>query len=292
MSEGRRWALILHGGAKTIPLGQHAAHRRGCLSALNPGIEILALGGSALEAAEAVVRALEDDGAFNAGYGSVLNADGQIECDAAVMEGAGLMAGGVAAVSRIRNPISTAVAMLPDAAVLVVGEGAHRFAEEKSQVMCRPEDLMASSSHEATGCDTVGCVALDDQGLIIAATSTGGLSGSRAGRVGDAPIPGCGLYADNAVGGVAFSGDGESIIRLALAGRLMTTLETQSPDAAIADALARLERVGGEAGAIVIDVAGRIGWGHSSDHFAVAFAASDLAPQAHLDRQHAPGGNL
>lgn len=292
MSETRRWALILHGGAKTIPLGQHAANRRGCLWALDPGIEILAGGGSALTAVEAVVRVLEDDRTFNAGYGSVLNAAGEVECDAAVMEGASLMAGGVAAVSRIRNPISTAIAMLPDPAVLIVGEGAHRFAEETGQTLCEPGDLVSPGSHKAAGCDTVGCVALDDQGLIVAATSTGGLSRSRVGRVGDAPIPGCGLYADNAVGGVAFSGDGESIIRLALAGRLMTTLETQAPDAAIADALARLERVGGEAGAIVIDVAGRIGWNHTSDHFAVAFAASDLAPQAHLERQHAPGGNL
>jgi len=292
MSEVRRWALILHGGAKTIPAEERAAHRDGCLRALRPGVDILAGGGSALAAAEAVVRALEDDPTFNAGYGSVLNADGQAECDAAIMEGATLTAGGVAAVTRLRNPISTAVAMLSHDSVLVVGKGAHRFAEEVGQPLCDPADLIARSRPRSPGCDTVGCVALDAQGLIVAATSTGGLEGARAGRVGDSPIPGCGLYADNMVGGTAFSGDGEAIIRLALAARLMTALEQQSPEPALAESLARLTRIGGEAGAVVIDVSGRIGWDHNSDHFAVACAASDLPPQVHLVRETAPGGNL
>jgi beta-aspartyl-peptidase (threonine type) len=130
----------------------------------------------------------------------------------------------------------------------------------------------------------VGCVAYDSLGHVAAGTSTGGLSGVLPGRVGDAPIPGCGLYAEDNLGGVAFSGDGESILRLALAGRLMAHLPTVSAGQAAIFAIDQMERVGGEAGCIVIDANGAADFAHNSDHFAVAMASHDQTPLAFLQR--------
>ncbi|HWW27288.1 MAG TPA: isoaspartyl peptidase/L-asparaginase, partial [Caulobacter sp.] len=137
---------------------------------------------------------------------------------------------------------------------------------------------------------TVGCVAFDRYGDLAAGTSTGGLTGSHAGRVGDSPLPGCGLYADNQVGAVSLSGDGESLIRTTLASRLIRGLEAVNPDQAVADALNHLARVGGEAGLIVIDAEGRIGWGHNSPQFAVAHARHGSPAAAFIQRpEDSPG---
>lgn len=285
------WAIIVHGGAKTIPVGLEQVHRDGCLSALRAGETILRAGGSALSAAEAVVRALEDDPTFNAGVGSVLNAQGQVECDAAIMDGKTLAVGGVAAVRTLRHPISVAAAMLLELPVLLVGDGAEAFARARGAEICDPAELIVERRDDP-GCDTVGCVALDLHGDIAAATSTGGLTGCHSGRVGDSPLPGCGLYADNAVGGVSLSGDGESLIRTTLAARLMRNLETQPPDAAVAGALSQLARVGGHAGLIVIDSKGRIGWGHNSTQFAVAHASADQPAMAFVNRAEDPHEEL
>lgn len=281
------WAIIVHGGAKAIPPNKEQAHRDGCLRALNVGEAILRSGGTALSAVEAAVRALEDDPTFNAGVGSVLNVEGRVECDAAIMDGKTLSVGGVAAVRTLRHPISVAAAMLAEKPVLLVGEGAEHFARACGAEICCPDDLIVDRPDD-TGCDTVGCVALDMRGDIAAATSTGGLAGCHAGRVGDSPLPGCGLYADNAVGGVSLSGDGESLIRTTLAARLMRHLETQDPDAAIAGALHRLAFVGGEAGLIVIDAKGRMSWGHNSAQFAVAYASVDQPARAFINRAQDP----
>ena len=284
MSEGR-WAIIVHGGAKDIPPERWQIHRDGCLVALAAGQAILKAGGSALDAVEASVRALEDDPTFNAGYGSVLNAKGEVECDAAIMDGRTLDVGGVAAVKTLRHPISVATAMLPERPVLLVGDGAECFAREIDAELCDPRDLIVDHPEaDDPGCDTVGCVALDIHGDIVAGASTGGLKGARAGRVGDSPLPGCGLYADNATGGVSLSGEGESLIRVTLASRLMRALESLPPGPAIETALAALARVGGEAGLIVIDAEGRIDWGHNSAQFAVAHASSNRPPQAFVSR--------
>jgi len=258
---GARWALIVHGGAKAIAPDKAEANRAGCLAAARVGAEILR-GDSALAAAEAAVRHLENDATFNAGIGSVPNADGDLEMDAAIMDGTTLAAGAVAAVRRIRNPIGAAAKLLDALPVLLVGEGAERFAPPAG----------GSPEH-----DTVGCVAMDAAGHVAAATSTGGLTGQHPGRVGDAPIPGAGLYADDQLGGVAFSGDGESILRTMLAARVMQALETRTATPAAEAALARLGRVGGEAGAIVIDKAGRFGVAHNSEHFALDLHASWLS---------------
>jgi isoaspartyl peptidase/L-asparaginase-like protein (Ntn-hydrolase superfamily) len=150
-----------------------------------------------------------------------------------------LAVGGVAAVSTLRHPISVAAAMLPETPVLLVGHGAECFAREHEAELCAPCDLFIERPGDP-GCDTVGCVALDVHGDVAAGTSTGGLTGAREGRVGDSPLPGCGLYADNEVGGVSLSGDGESLIRTTLAARLMHSLEAGPPRPAIAAALACL----------------------------------------------------
>ena len=124
-----RWALIVHGGAKTIDPSLFERNRQGCLAAANAGALVLRYGGSAVQAAEAAVRRLEDDPVFNAGFGSVLNSDGEVEMDAAMMNGTDLAVGAVAGVRRIRNPVSVATAMLHARPVLLAGAGAERFAE-------------------------------------------------------------------------------------------------------------------------------------------------------------------
>jgi L-asparaginase / beta-aspartyl-peptidase len=277
------WAIIVHGGAKDIPPGLEDAHRRGCLLALAAGQAILEAGGAAIAAVEMAVRALEDDPTFNAGHGAVLNAAGEVECDAAIMDGATLAVGGVAAVKTLRHPISVAAALLSRTPVLLVGAGAEAFAGEHGGELCDPADLIVARPGDP-GCDTVGCVALDRHGNIAAGTSTGGLTGCHPGRVGDSPLPGCGLYADNVVGGVSLSGDGESLIRTTLAARLMHSLEAMPPGAAIQAALTYLARVGGEAGLIVIDTEGRVDWGHNSAQFAVAHARAGQPARAFVNR--------
>jgi L-asparaginase / beta-aspartyl-peptidase len=289
MPDASRWALIVHGGAKTIAPALHDRNREGCLRAVEAGAALLRSGGSAVAAAEAAVRVLEDDPVFNAGFGSVLNSDGEVEMDAAMMEGSALALGAVAGVRRVRNPVRVARAMLPALPALLAGAGAERFAEAQNIGLCDPSELIsdeALASENAKGHDTVGCVAIDTTGNIVAATSTGGLPGKHVGRVGDSPIAGAGLYADDTLGGVAFSGDGESILRTMLAAHVMHRLETATAGDAASYAIERLDRVGGEAGAIVIDRDGRIGVAHNSDHFAVALAASWLgSPCAGIHRK-------
>lgn len=283
------WAIIVHGGAKTIAPQQEEAHRSGCLLALAAGQAVLQAGGGAVDAVEMAIRALEDDPTFNAGYGAVLNDQGEVECDAAIMDGTDLSVGGVAAVSTLRHPISVAASMLSERPVLLVGHGAECFARAHDGEFCAPGDLVVERPGDP-GCDTVGCVALDVYGHLAAGTSTGGLTGCHQGRIGDSPLPGCGLYADDAIGAVSLSGDGESLIRTTLAARLIHSLEAVPPRPAIDRALARLTEVGGEAGLIVIGADGRIGWGHNSPQFAVAHARSGQPARAFTERvQDAPG---
>jgi beta-aspartyl-peptidase (threonine type) len=268
------WVIVVHGGAKEISAELAEANRRGCLDALAAGRAILERGGTAVQAIEAAIRLLESDPTFNAGLGSDLNADGEVEMDAAVMDGTTLDIGAVAAIKGVRHPISVARRVLAEPPTLLVGEGARRFAAEQGCELCGPQDLIpqhsaGSSRHDH---DTVGCVALDEAGGIASGTSTGGLEGTYPGRVGDSPLPGCGFYADNRVGAVAFSGDGESIARALLAARVMQALEAGGdPQKALNDSLSHLARVGGEAGGIALDRQGKVGWAHNSAHFAVAW---------------------
>jgi beta-aspartyl-peptidase (threonine type) len=276
------WAIIVHGGAKTIRADRQAANRKGCLAAVAAGQAVLETGGSAVDAVVAAITVLEDDPTFNAGYGSVLNSDGEVELDAALMDGATLDVGAVAALAGVRNPIAVCKSLLREAPVLLVGEGALRYARERGASLCDPADLRADEIIADEACDTVGCVACDTAGDIAAGTSTGGLSGVRPGRVGDSPIPGAGLYADNAVGGVSFSGEGESILRLALASRLMAAMASTDAAQAAQFAIAQMPRVGGEAGCIVLGPGGQPAFAHNSGHFAVALATADRPARAYL----------
>lgn len=284
-SPSRRWALVLHGGAKEIARGQEAANRNGLLEALEAGRLVLDRGGSALDAAEGAVRVLERLPVFNAGHGSVLNDAGEIEMDASVMDGATLDIGAVAALKGFKHPVSIARRLLREEAILLVGEGAGHFA---AQAGAEPSDSAAFAASGDRGCDTVGCVAMDVEGNFAVASSTGGLQGSIPGRVGDTPLPGCGFYADNCLGAVAFSGHGEGIARLLLAARVMADVATQGAEASVRRAVAEMSRVTGEAGGIAIDRGGAIGWWHNSAHFPVGLLASDMSePRSWLGRHEA-----
>ncbi len=282
------WALIVHGGAKEIAPEQENANRHGCLEALAAGQAILEQGGSAVQAVEAAIQVLESDPTFNAGYGSDLNADGEVEMDAALMDGSSLAIGAVAAIQGVRHPISVARRMLSEPPTLLIGEGARRFAAAQGAELCEPGELIPphqdGSEQKTHDHDTVGCVALDSSGRIAAGISTGGLDDTLPGRVGDSPLPGCGFYADDQVGGVAFSGDGESIARTLLAARVMQALESGAdPQRAIEISLTSIARVGGEAGGIVLDQLGQVGWAHNSSHFAVAWITDSMgAPSIRL----------
>ncbi len=280
----RRWALIVHGGAKEISPDEAEANRQGCLEALAAGQAVLERGGTAVDAVEASIRVLEALPVFNAGYGSTLNTAGEVEMCSAIMDGATLDVGAVGAVMGVRHPISVARIMLPQDPVLLAGEGAFMFARDNHAELCDPDELITEKEKEEQ--DTVGAVALDLNGNLSAGTSTGGLSGQMKGRMGDSAVPGCGYYADNHMGAVALSGHGEGIARLAAAAQIMGAIDRDGPEAAIAKALSQMSRVGGDAGGIAIDKSGRIGWWHNSPDFAVALMAEDLAaPKVYLNKR-------
>ncbi|PAX07873.1 isoaspartyl peptidase/L-asparaginase family protein [Sphingomonas lenta] len=277
-----RWLLVVHGGAKTIEPKKEEANRRGCLAAANAGATVLRYGGGAVQAVEAAIRSLEDDPTFNAGRGSSPQASGAIEMDASIMDGRDLSIGGVAGVKRLKHPIEAARVVLGKPPVLMVADGAERFAADHGVALIDLAELDPAETPNPER-DTVGCVAIDMHGHLAAGTSTGGLEGMPEGRVGDTALPGAGLYADDAVGAVALSGDGEAIVRVMLAARITQAMENGSgPQAAAEAVLQQLARVNGEAGAIVLDRQGRIGAAHNSDHFALAVAGSDMEPRAAL----------
>jgi L-asparaginase / beta-aspartyl-peptidase len=287
-------ALIVHGGAWAIPDDEVAAHRDGCRRACAIGWQVLEHGGSALDAVEAAVRLLEDDPAFDAGFGSVLNRDGVVELDAAIMAGEDLCSGAVAAVRRVRNPITLARRVLESQVSLLVAEGAERYAEANGISLCDPAALIVERERErwaallaqsgaqaqdafimrnAQPGDTVGAVALDRWGQLAAGTSTGGTGNKLPGRVGDSPLIGCGLYADNQTGGCSATGWGESIIKVVLA-KMATDLigACGDPMAAAQAAIAILgQRVGGLGGCVLLDQRGRVGFAFNTPRMAYAY---------------------
>ncbi len=266
-------AIIVHGGAGPIKDGSLSARLEGCKSAALTGWGILESGGSALDAAEAAVVSLEDNPIFNAGTGSTLNALGQVEMDAAIMEGQSLRAGAVAAVSRIKNPVSLARRVLDDGRhVMLAGEGAIMFARQIGFPECPPEALIVESRKKSwlAKHGTVGCVADDAAGKIAVATSPGGTFDKLPGRVGDSPLLGCGTYVDE-FGGVSCTGDGEAIMRVVLAkSALEFVRHGADPQTAARQAVALLaEKTGGGAGLIIIDREGRIGYARNTTHMPV-----------------------
>jgi L-asparaginase / beta-aspartyl-peptidase len=222
-----RWALAIHGGAGTIardlPEERRAEYRAALARALAEGAAALAAGEPALAVVERVVRTMEDDPLFNAGRGAVYTAVGTHELDAAIMDGRDLSAGAVAAVSTVRHPITLArLVMTETPHVLLVGEGAESFADETEverventwfDTPHRREAWERQRAREGEDRDTVGAVARDVHGHLAAATSTGGTTNKRWGRVGDVPILGAGTYADDRTAALSATGKGEEFIR-------------------------------------------------------------------------------
>jgi beta-aspartyl-peptidase (threonine type) len=298
-------AIIVHGGAWDIPNDEHEAHKNGCRLAVEAGYKILMQNGSALNAVEAAVTILEDDPAFDAGIGSHLNRAGDVQLDAGIMDGATLQVGAVAAIQRIKNPIHVARRLLTSDHHIFVGRGATEWARQSGIPLIEPETLIvpreqkryeqglkegppniSSAFRQPDG--TVGAVAIDRNGNLAAATSTGGTVFKPVGRVGDSPLPGCGYYADNHSAAVSATGHGESIIRvqlartaadfaaaLALAGDdQYHSLAKRAAQSAI-DTLAN--RVNGRAGLIMVDRVGRVGFAHNTPHLARAFLAAGMS---------------
>ena len=263
-------ALIVHGGASADPTDAPGELERGIADALDAGWRVLADGGRALDAVEAAVRSLEDHPRFNAGRGSVLTTAGTVEMDASIMEGDTLRTGAVAAVSGIRNPISLARRILEDGRhSLFAGPGALERARALGVHPCDPADLVTERRLRQLATlqpGTVGSVALDHAGTIAAATSTGGTAGKLPGRVGDSALIGCGIYAESTLGGVSCTGEGEAIIRVALARRALEILKSvDDPAHACEVALSVLVDEGrGQGGLIVVDWKGRMAWAHST----------------------------
>jgi isoaspartyl peptidase/L-asparaginase-like protein (Ntn-hydrolase superfamily) len=257
--------IAIHGGAGTIRRTRLGPERAALERALQAGYRILKDGGSSLEAVAAAVVILEDSGLFNAGRGAAPNADGEIELDAGIMDGAKLRAGGVAAVRRIRNPIAAAREVMEHGKhVLLAGAGAERFARQQRLSMVSSTYFRRNSRPDH---GTVGAVALDRAGNLAAATSTGGIAGKLPGRVGDSPIVGAGVYADNATCAVSGTGDGELFLRSVLAFNVAARMLYRGESLARAGgaALAQVARLGGRGGLIAVDRGGRIAMPFNSE---------------------------
>ncbi len=229
------WAIAIHGGAggsiTNLDADARKAKMDGLKLALEAGRTVLAEGGSALEAVEAVVCVLEDDSKFNAGRGAVLTTDGHVELDASIMDGKTLACGAVASVTNVRNPISLAKRVMTETKhVLLVGKGAEAFAVSQNVPIVEPSYFLSARpvslslplvagdpNAEGLHYGTVGCVALDSHGNLAAGTSTGGTSKKLPGRVGDSPIIGAGTYASNDTCAVSGTGVGEEYMRHAVA---------------------------------------------------------------------------
>ncbi len=275
-------AILVHGGAAKVPQEILAAREEGCRRAALMGWEILKKGGSALDAVEAAVRVMEEDPAFNAGRGSALTMEGQIEMDAAIMDGATLKAGAVGAVKNILHPVSLArLVMEKTPHILIVGEGALRLArlykiEEvplESLVTERQKFQWKTAGSFPYEGDTVGAVAIDVRGNVAAATSTGGLIGKMPGRLGDTPLIGCGTYADNRTGAASATGIGEAIIKVVLAKTACDLLgQGLHPREAARKAIQILEeRTGGRGGIILVNKEGLLGWAFNTECMPIAF---------------------
>jgi beta-aspartyl-peptidase (threonine type) len=290
--------ILVHGGAGARAL---SAAQRDCLAAaLAGGFERLSRGGPALEAVETAIRLLEGSGLFNAGIGSRRQLDGVRRMDASLMEGRGLRAGAVAAIEGVRHPVSVArLVMDKTAHVLLVGPQATRFARHcraepapahrirrvsvgspKTDTMMRLYRLM---SRRRGPMGTVGAVALDRRGDLAAGASTGGIASMLPGRVGDSPLIGCGVYADNEGGAVSMTGWGEGIIRLAVAKEIVDRMAAGASPARAARATldtmaARLQDQRAHAGALVLAPDGRWAIRHTTPRMSAGWFTGNGTP--------------
>jgi beta-aspartyl-peptidase (threonine type) len=288
--ETETFRIAIHGGAGTIERSnmtpeREREYRAGLERALAAGYEILKRGGSSLDATEAAVRVLEDDPHFNAGKGSVFNSAGVNEMDAAIMDGKTLAAGAVASVRHVKNPISLArLVMEKSGHVMMDSEGAELFANENGIQLVDGkyfftqdrwdalQKMKAAEKNRTSGVGdkssitdqdrhgTVGAVALDKNGNLAAATSTGGTTNKRPGRIGDSPIIGAGTYANNATCAVSATGDGEYFIRATVGSDVSALMEYRgmSLKEAAQTALDKVARLGGGGGLIAVDYQGNV----------------------------------
>jgi len=261
-------AIIVHGGCGDVEQSSIPERLQVAQEAAEAGWKLLLQGASAVDAVEAAVLVLEDNPLFNAGVGSALNSEGRVEADAAIMDGATLNTGAVAAVTGIANPIHLArLVMDVGPHVLLVGRGAEQFARSRGIPHCDLEHMVTvprrQQWEDAHG--TVGACACDSLGRLAAATSTGGSFNKMPGRVGDSPIVGCGTYADGHVG-ISCTGNGEQIIRMTLA-RLAAYLYAESGNAqeTCNRTLEQFDAtLKGEVGIILVDRLGRAARGKNS----------------------------
>ena len=268
--------IIVHGGAWGIPDRLVEANLNGVEESVKAGWKILEADGSALDAVVAAVNVLEDNSSFDAGIGSVLTEDRTVEMDALIMDGSTLDAGAVAGLKDVRYPVNLARMVMEETThVMMIGEGANKIADQFGLERITQEELVTEEARlefaewsekaeygDSFGHDTVGSVALDCDGNIAAATSTGGVTGKKVGRVGDVPLIGSGGYADNRVGGVSTTGHGESIMRVNLAKLVLTYMEMgMHIQEASEKALGYMAvRVNGSGGLIALDTEGNIGY--------------------------------
>ena len=277
----QQWRLMIHGGAGAMgggefPSEMEIAARAGLGEALEAGARLLGRGGSSLDAVEAAARVLEEEPCFNSGRGSVLAHDGHIELDAALMDGATRRAGAAAGLRTTRAPISLARRLLEQGPhVFLAGEDADRFAREAgleqvanawfetAERRRQLEELLAGSGFDdEMKYGTIGAVAVDTQGHVAAATSTGGLTAKRWGRIGDSPLIGAGTYADDRACAVSATGSGEYFIRAVAAHEVAARVRIggeplqQSLDAVLAD----IQALGGTGGLIAVAPSGEAAW--------------------------------
>lgn len=285
-----RWSILVHGGAGNVPKERIAVHVAACERAAAAGAEVLASGGSALDAVQRAVEVLEDEPALNAGTGACLNEDGDIELDASLMDGASLRAGAVCALPPFTHPIAIARRVM-DASphVLLAGAGAARFAVANGFLPAEPasmitdlarqrlEAVRTKQATEGWAGGTVGAVARDADGHVAAATSTGGTVNKLAGRVGDAPLIGSGTYADDTKGACSTTGDGEAMIRVCLAKSAVDLATNGAGDAARRSLTTMHARTGGDGGLLVVGHDGALGWARTTKTMSWAAITDDGA---------------
>ncbi|MFO0683307.1 MAG: isoaspartyl peptidase/L-asparaginase [Sandaracinus sp.] len=297
MSEGApiRPLVLVHGGAGDVPEDARAAHAAGCEIAAARGLEVLRGGGSAIDAAVAAVRVLEDDPRFNAGTGACLTRTGTLELDASIMDGSDLRAGAVAALPAFREPIAIARRVMDDGKhVLYAADGARAFAVEQGFVPVDPASMITDAARlrlasylagrvqSGWAGGTVGAVVCDAAGHVVAATSTGGMVGKRPGRVGDSPILGAGTYADDLAGAASATGDGEAALRLGLTRFAIERMRAGVAAQAAADEAIEAfgARVRGKGGIIVVSPRGEPGWARNTATMSYGLARDGEPPRS------------
>lgn len=299
----KSYALVIHGGAGTILKSEMTAeldkaYREALNTALDRGETILATGGEAIDAVTETIKFMEDSPLFNAGKGAVFTHEGTNEMDASIMRGDDQAAGAVGGLSTVKNPITAARAVMEKSAhVLLTGKGAEQFAREKGLVIVDPEyffterrwnalqqiieeektALSETSEKAENKHGTVGCVALDLKGNIVAGTSTGGMTNKRYGRFGDVPLIGAGTYADNQWAGISCTGHGEYFIRFAVAHDVVSRMKYLKEDLKTAtDQVINktLAEKGGSGGLVALDNKGNIAMSFNSEGMYRAYAKS------------------